>query len=78
MLAFSHNDPPGARHPGNPYSRLRLPAGNLWRNLKMGTVHHDVEKAIGKAREGAETLHRRVGYGLAAAAMLPAIFRAGA
>ncbi|KKY37454.1 putative pheromone-regulated membrane protein [Diaporthe ampelina] len=58
----------------NLYSRLSRPAENFWLRLKLRKVNQDLEKGIAKANEDPETTARRVGYGLAAAAMLPAIF----
>ncbi|KAL1879256.1 hypothetical protein Daus18300_001835 [Diaporthe australafricana] len=58
----------------NLYSRLSRPAENFWLDLKMRKVNRDLEKGIAKANEDPDTTARRVGYGLAAAAMLPAIF----
>jgi uncharacterized membrane protein YjjB (DUF3815 family) len=58
----------------NLYSRLSRPAENFWLNLKMRKVNKDLEKGIAKSNEDPETTAQRVGYGLAAAAMLPAIF----
>ncbi|KAI3391633.1 hypothetical protein diail_7001 [Diaporthe ilicicola] len=58
----------------NLYSRLSRPAENFWLDLKLRKVNRDLEKGIAKANEDPDTTARRVGYGLAAAAMLPAIF----
>lgn len=62
----------------NLYSRLSRHAENFWLDLKMRKVNRDLEKGITpasfKSNEDPETTARRVGYGLAAAAMLPAIF----
>ncbi|KUI54679.1 hypothetical protein VP1G_02032 [Cytospora mali] len=58
----------------NLYSRLSRHAENFWLDLKMWKVNRDLEKGMTKADEDPETAGRRVGYGLAAAAMLPAIF----
>ncbi|POS74980.1 hypothetical protein DHEL01_v206630 [Diaporthe helianthi] len=58
----------------NLYSRLSRPAENLWLKLKLRKVKQDLEKGMEKANEDPEATARKVGYGLAAAAMLPAIF----
>ncbi|KAG8159754.1 hypothetical protein KVR01_010391 [Diaporthe batatas] len=58
----------------NLYSRVSRPAENWWLEWKLRKVNKDVEKGITKANEDPETTARKVGYGLAAAAMLPAIF----
>lgn len=58
----------------NLYSRLSRPAENLWHQIKSRKVNQDPEKGIEKANEDPEATGRKVGYGLAAAAMLPAIF----
>lgn len=58
----------------NLYSRLSRHAENFWLDLKLRKVNRDLEKGIAKANEDPDTTARRVGYGLAAAAMLPAIF----
>lgn len=58
----------------NLYSRLSRHAENIWLDLKMRKVNRDLEKGIAKTNEDPDRTARRVGYGLAAAAMLPAIF----
>lgn len=58
----------------NLYSRLSRHAENLWLDLKMRKVNRDLEKGIARTNDDPDMTARRVGYGLAAAAMLPAIF----
>ena len=58
----------------NLYSRLSRHAENFWLDLKVRKVNRDLEKGIAKANEDPDLTARRIGYGLAAAAMLPAIF----
>ncbi|KAK7745537.1 hypothetical protein SLS53_003037 [Cytospora paraplurivora] len=58
----------------NLYSRLSRHAENFWLDLKMRKINRDLEKGLAPHSDDPDTAARRIGYGLAAAAMLPAIF----